>query len=372
MLPLAINIALQHYKRQHLQRQRLIIDERMHNKITHQNKILINFCSNDYLGLACHPDIKQAFIAGAHRYGIGSTSSAQVSGYFKPHYALEEAFAAFLNREKAVLFNSGYHANIGVLTTLANRQSHIMMNKDAHASLLNGAHLSRATLHRYQDFSALEKLLERYNQSNKLLVTETISSMEGEFADLKKLAVLAKQYQAVLIADDAHGLGDIDHANIPCLISPLGKTFASMGAIASGSRELIEALIQLAKTHRYTTALPPALCCSLLMTLKVIQQENWRKEKLKNLIIFFIKAAKERSIALISEDMTPIKAILINGNEKITKLKNYLLKQGFLVAHIRPPTAKTPRLRISLNCMHAEKEIIDLLDLIKDYQNQHP
>jgi 8-amino-7-oxononanoate synthase len=365
---------LSNYRLQHLIRKRAIINKQK----------IINFCSNDYLGIAADASVKHAFIKGVEKYGLGSGSSPVVSGYNKPHKQLEEKFAEFLNRDRAVLFNSGYHANLAVMTVLADRQSAIFSDKECHASIIEGIVLSRARHYRYQsnDVCHLEKLLKHNSfqkTSSRFIVTESVFSMTGNISPVNKFAELAQHYKSDLIIDDAHGIGilgkkgrgiceyyKLDQQNIPCLITPLGKALGSMGAIISGDKILIESLIQFAKTYLYSTALPPAVAYSTVKALEVLQSEHWRREKLWNNITYFISQAKLHALNLMSEDITPIKSIIIHNNKKALELKEKLRLKGFAVACIRPPSvpANTTRIRISLNYFHQKKEIEHLLNIV--------
>lgn len=375
---------LQKNERDSLMRERFVINHRHYNHILIDKKSRINFSHNDYLGLAADPKVKKAFIKGIYRYGLGSSSSSLISGYYHAHYALEEKFAEFLGRDRAILFNSGYVANLGVITTFANRHSVIISDKICHASLLDGALLSRAKHMRYvhRDLIHCESLLKKSFPT--LLASESVFSMEGTINTIPQLAALAKKYSATYIVDDAHGLGVlgkqgkgiIEHYNlsqedISCLISPLGKALGGMGAIVSGKDYFIETLIQFANTYRYTTALPPAMALAMNESLNIIIKETWRREQLTDLIYFFIQEAKVRQLPLSSEDITPIKSIWIGDKKLALKIKNDLLQKGIFVSCIRPPTVPcgTTRIRISLNCWHEKKDIIRLLDFfVKSYE----
>lgn len=373
MLPPHLHQALAKTDAQHLMRQRFII---------HKNNG-VNCCSNDYLNLSQHKKVRQAFIRGIALYGLGSGGSALVSGYTKAHQLLEEAMATFLKRDSALLFNSGYHANLGVLTTLGNRHSVIITDKHVHASLLDATRLSRATHLRYHhhDFEHAKVLLEKNPTSSTLMVSESIFSIQGDLVNIKKLAQLATHHNALLIVDDAHGVGvlgqqgrgivehfDLSQQDLPCLITPLGKAMGSMGAVVTGSKELINALLQFARTYRYSTSLPPAICHATLAALTILNKESWRREQLQSLIHFFIKEALKRELPLLSTDTTPIKSIRMANNKKALAIQAYLSAKKIFVSCIRPPTvmAKDTCLRISINCMHSEAQLLFLLDQIKE------
>jgi 8-amino-7-oxononanoate synthase len=366
-----------------LSRERFLIENRDSDTILVNSRSLINFSSNDYLATSTHPKVKKAFIEGIERYGAGSGSSALISAFYTPHQVLEEKLAEFLHRDRAILFNSGYLANLGVMTTFANRHTTIISDKFCHASILDGVALSRAKHDRYHHNNThhCEALLSK-RQQNCLLITEGVFSMAGDISPTDKLAVLAKRYLATLIVDDAHGIGvlgnngggicehyQLNQDDIPCLITPLGKAFGSTGAVVSGNKSLIDGLIQFARTYRYTTALPPAISLATIESLNIISKEPWRREKLQNLISIFILEAKSRRLPIVSDDPTPIKSILVGSNETALKVKKNLMQQGFFVSCIRPPSVPTgtARIRISLNCLHKEKDIIRLLDLLAKF-----
>lgn len=371
------------YRANSLLRKRYTVEHQNNNHVVVNGIPAIQFCSNDYLQVAQHPRVKKAFADGVTQNGLGSGASALVSGYSRAHFQLEQAFAHFLNREKALLFNSGYHANLGVLTAFADRRSTIIADKLCHASLIDGTLLSRAKYYRYRhhDIQHASQLLEKSKASDTLLVSESIFSIQGDITDVRALAALAKKHHSLLIIDDAHGIGvlgqqgggisehqQLSQEDVPCLITPLGKAFGSMGAIVSGSESLIQALMQFARTYRYSTALTPAVCHATLTVLTLIKTESWRRQTLQHLIQFFIREARNRELRLFSEDISPIKSIVIGANEKTIFLQEQLLNQGFFVSCIRPPTVANNEacLRISLNCAHDENQILQLLDCIKE------
>lgn len=355
-----------------LTRKRLIIDDRSQGFIQINGVRYKNFSSNDYLNLATHPLVKKAFIRGVQEYGAGSGSSQLISGYFKPHKALEDAFAEFLNVECALLFNSGYHANLGIFSAISNHNSVYIADKYVHASLIDGMRLSEGKILRFKhhDLAHAESFLQKHIGKNLFLVSESVFSMEGNISNIQKLTQLSQKYQAFFILDHAHGLGVIDipdAKNISCLTIPLGKALGSMGAIVLGEQNFIESLIQFARTYCYTTALPPAVSVASLAALKILQTEPERAQNLKNLIRFFIKSAKELAIPLSSYDETPIKCILVNDNQKALDIQQKLLNHGFLVSCIRPPSVpkNLARIKISLNCAHTFGDITQLLDVLQ-------
>lgn len=368
---------------QYLHRTRRVFAERNNSMAIVDGEVIVNFCSNDYLNLSTHADVKQTFANSAAKLGLGSSGSALISGYSESHAKLEKAFTEFLQRDRAILFNSGYHANLGVLTTFAGKNSTIIADKYCHASLNAGALLSRAKFVRYRhnDLQHAKELLQKYSAPTTLLVTESVFSMQGSISDLACLSKIASEKNNMLIVDDAHGIGvlgktgagicehfQLTQENVPCLVSPLGKAIGSYGAIVSGDTHIIEALLQFAGSYRYCTALPPAVCEATLATLKIIKNESWRREKLLHNCEFFLKEAILRNIPLASTDLTPIMSVIVGCNEKTLNIQQSLLANGLLVSCIRPPTVPKNKacIRISLSCMHEENQIIQLLDNLKE------
>lgn len=364
----------------HTYRQRTVIEQRDGPMVIINQKSLLNFASFDYLGLNQHPEILRAFHDGIDQYGFGSSASAQISGYFSAHQQLEEAFAEFVQRDQAIFFNSGYQANLAVISALAKHQDLIYADKFVHASLIDGIQLSGAKLQRYRhnDLEHLSQLLMK--QPAKLVISESVFSMEGDLVDLAKLQQLKDQHSFLLMIDDAHGIGilgeqgrgvseyfNVNASVIDYLITPLGKAFAGFGAMVSGSREFMDYLLQFARSYRYTTAMPPAIASALLASLKIVQQDNWRRQKLLSLIEFTHAQCRLRNLPLLNESMTPIIPLLTYDNQKTLFLQQQLMRRGFFTACIRPPTVpkNLARLRISLSALHTEQHILALLDAIE-------
>ncbi len=373
---LSIKLAAQ--QQANLYRRRRIITAREDVFVKCDDQQRLMFCNNDYLGLALHPEVKQAFKDGIDRYGVGSTASSLIAGYTLAHHELENAFAEFLNRDRALFFSSGYLANLGVIQALADRNSHIFADKLNHASLIDACRLSNAKITRYQhnNTEQLFLQLQKSTAQQKLIVTDSVFSMDGDLAELPALVNIATNSHATLMVDDAHGIGilgkngagalehfNLDQQQVPILVCPLGKAFGSMGAIVAGNNDLIENLIQFARSYVYSTALPPALACATLASLKIIREESWRREKLLSLMNHFKREAANRNITL-SSSSTPNQSIIIGEAQKTIALSAALLERGFFVTAIRPPTvpANTSRLRITLNCLHTEKQLTDFLD----------
>jgi 8-amino-7-oxononanoate synthase len=370
---------LEDWEHQSLSRTRLTISRTEANQVTVNSLPCIHFCKNDYLGLGKHPKIIEATIQGLQHYGLGSGASSVVAGYYSSQQKCEEEFAEWLGVDRAILFSSGYLANLGVMATLADRSCTVFSDKMSHASLLDGIQLSRAKHYRYRHRDLVD--LSRLAQFKKpdLIISEGVFSMEGCMAPLKSLIEIADQYQASVIIDDAHGIGvlgeegrgicehsGIDPRKLACLIAPMGKAFNAMGAMVAGRAEIIEAILQFTRTYRYSTALPPAIAEGILATLHVIKVERWRREKLKDLIHFFTEKALEKGLVLSSTECTPIKSIIIGDSQRVVALQKHLLHQGFFVSCIRQPTVpkNSARVRICLNYDHTPVQITGLLDHI--------
>jgi len=369
-----------HHQNGLIRKRNVITNQELENTIFVNGMCAINFTSNDYLGLNKNQKIIESFIGGVKKYGFGSGASALISGYSEIHAQTEEKFAKWLNVDKALLFNSGYHANIGVMSALPNRSKIILSDKYCHSSLLEGIQLSRAKHYRYKhsNIRHFKELIEK--KSPHFVVTESVFSMSGCITPINEIIEVTQNINSNLIIDDAHGIAilgkngggiceayKINQNQYTCLVLPLGKAFNGMGAIVAGRSQIIEYLLQFAKSYKYSTLLPPAVCSALQTALSIIINEKWRRELLKRKIHFFINYASEIGLELISKDITPIKCIVVSNNNQIMQLQTYLLEQGFYVSAIRPPTIppNSARLRISLNCHHSESQMMNLLDFIQ-------
>lgn len=341
-----------------------------------------SFISNDYLGLAQHPALKKALCAAAEKYGSGSGASHLLGGHSAPHQQLEEELAAFTGRERALLFSTGYMANLGVLTALLQKGDCVLQDKLNHASLLDGGLFSGADFRRYlhSDINSLEKHLTRCADKKVLVATDGVFSMDGDIAPLPELAVLCQQHQALLMVDDAHGFGvlgkngagscehfSLSQNAVPILMGTFGKALGSFGAFVAGSNDLIEMLIQFARPFIYTTALPPAQTAATSSALGLLKTESWRREKLQNNIAFFKQQAAQRQLAL-QDSPTAIQPLLIGSSVRVMQIDKQMRQRGFLVGAVRPPTVadNAARLRITLSAIHEEKDMAHLLDAIVD------
>jgi 8-amino-7-oxononanoate synthase len=341
-----------------------------------------SFISNDYLGLANHPTLKNALIAGAEKYGVGSGASHLLGGHSRAHQQLEEELAAFTGRDRALLFSTGYMANLGVLTALLAKGDCILQDKLNHASLLDGGLASGADFRRYlhANINSLEKYLLRPSSKKTLVATDGVFSMDGDIAPLPALSALCKKHDALLMVDDAHGFGVLgktgagtcEHFSLtqddaPVLMGTLGKALGSFGAFVAGSNDMIEMLIQFARTYIYTTAIPPAQAAVTSAALRLLDTESWRREKLQTNIAFFRKTAQQHSLPLMAS-ATAIQPMLVGSSERVMRVAEQLRVRGFLVGAVRPPTVAegSARLRITLSSAHDEKNITQLMDAISD------
>lgn len=362
-------------------RQRKVVESPQGVFLQHEGKRYLNFCSNDYLGLANHPEVKNAFVSAAETYGVGSGASHLVNGHSVEHHALEEELAAFCGRERALLFSTGYMANLGVINALMGKDDIVIEDKLNHASLLDGALLSRAQLQRFRhnDVAHAETLLEKFSSQNKLLAVDGVFSMDGDLARLSELAALCRRHDTWLMVDDAHAFGclgqkgggtteyfSLSQNDVPILIGTLGKAFGTIGAFVAGSETLIEALIQFARTYIYTTALPPAVAAATRTSLKILQTENWRREKLHSLVALFRDGCKELGLHLMPSQ-SAIQPVLLGEDAKALQLSEYLFARGIWVSAIRPPTVPegSARLRVTLSAEHEEVHVQQLLTVLE-------
>ncbi len=368
---------LEQRKRDHLYRNRRVTDSAQGPEMVVDGRSMLTFCSNDYLGLANHPDVIAAFKAGAEQWGVGSGAAHLVSGHSSAHHALEEELAEFTRRPRALLFSTGYMANQGIITALLGRGDAIYEDRLNHASLIDGGLLSRAKFHRYthNDTESLRQGLARQEWGEALVATDGVFSMDGDLAPLPELSRVCAEHKAWLLVDDAHGLGvlgregrgTLDHFGLgpdeaPILMGTLGKAFGAFGAFVAGSEELVETLIQQARSYIYTTALPPAVAEATRAALTLVKQEEWRRERLRDLITRFRKGAEELGLPLMASE-TPIQPILAGSAEQALAWSRALEEQGILVTAIRPPTVPegSARLRITLSAAHSDEQLDRLL-----------
>jgi 8-amino-7-oxononanoate synthase len=376
-----LSAALQARRDNSLYRTRQTLDGPQGVKVSLDGREYLSFCSNDYLGLASHPDVVAAFHKGLDRYGAGSGAAHLVTGHSRAHHELEEALAAFVQRPRALLFSTGYMANLGVLAALAGRSDRIFEDRGNHASLLDGARLSGARLVRYRhaDVADLTRQLASVAATGSVVATDGVFSMDGDIAPLPALAETAAAHAAWLLVDDAHGLGvvgpqgrgslaacGLGAAQVPVLMGTLGKAFGTFGAFVAGSEDLIETLIQEARTWIYTTAPPPAVAVATRAALRLVESQEWRREQLRLLVRRFRSGAARLGLVLY-DSSTPIQPVIAGTARAALQWSAALREAGILITAIRPPTVPegTARLRITFSAMHTEAQVDRLLDALE-------
>ena len=366
-----------------LYRDRLTLEGSQGVNISMAGQDYLSFCSNDYLGLANHPELIEAACEGAHQYGVGACASHLTIGHHTSHHKLEEMLANFTGFPRALLFSSGYMANVGVVSSLVGRGDEIYSDKLNHASLNDAAMLSHAKWIRYPhlDLAILENRLSVSQAKCKLVITDAVFSMDGDIAPVAELLVLCEKYNAWLLLDDAHGFGVLGNegrgiVSHYALSSPriiymgtLGKAAGVSGAFIAGQEVVIETLIQYARSYIYTTAMPPLLSYALLKSLALIKGEGWRRKKLMQLTEHLKKDLKLLRWNLLPSD-TPIQPIIIGGNREVMQVRNALQDKGILVSAIRPPTVpkNSARLRISLSAAHSIKDVERLAIALRELE----
>jgi 8-amino-7-oxononanoate synthase len=376
----ALQGELDRRRAEHLYRARRVVDGPQGPLLKVDGRELLGFCSNDYLGLAADPRLAKALCNGARRYGTGSGAAHLVSGHSSAHHALEEELAAFTGRERALLFSTGYMANLGIVAALTGRGDQVFEDRLNHASLIDGGLLSQARFKRFAhaDVASLDEQLAKAAQGRKLVVTDGVFSMDGDIAPLAGLARSCAAHDAWLLVDDAHGFGvlgeggrgsvdaaGLDEGQVPILMGTLGKAFGTSGAFVAGDAVLIETLIQQARPYIYTTAAPPALAEATRVALRIAETEQWRRERLVTLVSRFRREAAGLGLQLMASS-TPIQPILAGSAERALAWSQALEAAGILVTAIRPPTvpAGTARLRITFSAGHSDDQLDRLLDAL--------
>ena len=372
---------LDELKSKSLYRTRKTVESAQGGKIIVNGKSVLNFCSNDYLGLANHPVLVKCFKLAADKYGVGSGASSLVCGRSTAHVELEEEVARVTGRDKSLLFSSGYLANLAIVCTLIQeRGDSVFQDRLNHASMIDASLTSRAKLLRYPhcDLVALEASIAKNNSKRKLVLTDSIFSMDGDLAPLVDLAQLSCKYKAALVVDDAHGFGvfgthgagvlnhlQLNQTEVPLMMATFGKAVGCAGAFIAGPENLIELLVQKARPYIYSTAMAPAIAVAAKKGLQLIEKESWRQELLFKLIQRFRNGAKQAGL-LIQTSSSPIQPLITGSAKRAIQLSDALLEKGFLVTAIRPPTvpANTSRLRITLSTSHTESEVDQLLDAL--------
>lgn len=380
-----LHAVLADIERQSLTRRRTTVDgfvEPGNRLVTSASgRTLVDFSSNDYLGLAHHPAIAAAMSECAFRSGAGSAASHLVTGHGIEHERLEEELAAFTGRERALLFSTGYMANLGVIAALADRGDWVLLDRLSHASIIDGALLSGARFKRYRhaDPDSAAHMLDEGAERAAVVATDGVFSMDGDIAPLARLAKAAAERKAWFVVDDAHGVGvlgkngrgsteELSVDDVPVLVGTLGKALGCFGAFVAGSRDLIEFLIQKARPYIYTTALPQPVAASARKALEIARREVWRREKVLALTARFRKAAREHGVPLLDSN-TPIQPVVLGSAQGALQAQRRLLEEGFRVIAIRAPTVPqgSERLRVTLSAVHTEAQVDALLDRLSGF-----
>ncbi|MBE03345.1 8-amino-7-oxononanoate synthase [Marinobacter lutaoensis] len=374
-------------KRAGLYRSRRQVSGPQQPSLTVEGQPLLSFCSNDYLGLANAPEAREALARALEHAGLGGASSHLICGHHEAHHRLEGQLAAFTRRSSALLFSTGYMANLGVISALAGRGDTIFSDRLNHASIIDGCILSRARVRRYAhgDVSALEVQLAQ-TPGHKLVVTDGVFSMDGDVAPLRALARVCQRHDALLMVDDAHGLGvlgpqgrgsvlaaGLSEQDVPVLVGTLGKAAGGSGAFVAGPEWLTEYLVQKARTYVYTTAMPPALAVAIGANLEAVVQGDDLRSHLAGLVRRFREGASALGYTLMPSQ-TPIQPILVGDNDTALALSRALEARGILVTAIRPPTvpAGEARLRVTLSAAHQAAQVDRLLDALAECRSGLP
>ena len=366
------------------------------------------FCSNDYLGLANHPKVVEAMVTAAKEQGVGAGAAHLVTGHRPEHHALEEELAAFTGRQRALLFSTGYMANLGVLSTLGGRGRRVYQDRLNHASLLDGVRCAGGRLLRYphRDMAVLARMLAQRSasasgaeasgaeasgaeasgaegvgaeQAPAIVATDGVFSMDGDRAPLTELAALSARHGAWLVVDDAHGFGvlgpngrgsvaeqGLDSVEVPVMMGTLGKAVGTFGAFVAADEVVIEALIQRARSYIYTTAVPPAVAAATRAALALVRDGDGLRQRLRARVMRFVSGARQLGLSLPGDPDMPVQPVILGTAARATEVAGRLLEQGMVVTAIRPPTVPegTARLRVTLSAAHTEEQVDRLLEAL--------
>jgi 8-amino-7-oxononanoate synthase len=389
--PQAARLALQAMDREGVRRVRRTVEaytrEGLTTHVRVEGRELVNFCSNDYLGLARDRRLVAALRASARVFGVGSGAAHLVTGHSVEHQRLEAALAELTGREAALLFSTGYMANLGIITALVGRGGVVLEDRLNHASLIDGALMSGARLSRYNHGSVADALkrIESATEQDRLIATDGVFSMDGDVAPLVPLARLASLAAAWFVVDDAHGFGvlgpqgagsvaaaELTVDEVPLVMGTLGKAFGVFGAFVAGPRDLVDFLLQRARSYVYTTALPPAVAAAATVAVRIARDETWRRARLQALIARFRAGATALGLPLM-DSQTPIQPLVLEDSQLCLAASQALRERGFWVAAIRPPTVPqhTARLRVTLSAAHTDQDLDGLLASLGEVLQQH-
>lgn len=378
----------------HLRRQRRAVAPAEGAHLTVDGVPMLAFCSNDYLGLAAHPALAEAACAATHEFGVGSGGSPLVSGHSTANAALEDDLARFVQLPRALYFYAGYAANIGIVPALVGKGDALFSDALNHACLIDGARLSRATVHRYAhaDLGALAALLAASPARRKLVITDAVFSMDGDVADVRALLALCDRHDALLLIDDAHGFGVLGPEGRGTLaeagltganasprvlyMATLGKAAGVAGAFVAGPGALVEWLVQKTRSYIFATAAPALLARALQASLRVIAAEGWRREQLAARIAQLrtgLAPLLQGTHWRLGDSRTAVQALVIGANDEALAVMDGLRARGLWVPAIRPPTVPegTARLRIALSAAHTEADVQRLLQALAALRPAH-
>jgi len=341
---------------------------------------VLSLCSNNYLGLATHPAVIEAAARAARDFGVGSGASRLISGSMRLHHDLEQRLAAFKGTASCLLFSSGYHANLGTIPALVGEGDAVFSDALNHASLIDGCRLSRAAVHVYPhaDIGALEQMLRREAARRRLIVTDSIFSMDGDAAPLREICALGERCEAMVMVDEAHAAGVLGpHGaglvealglteQVAVQMGTLGKAFGCFGAYVAGSGALIAHLINSARTFIYTTALPPPVVAAAAAALTVVEQEPERRSALHRNAVRLRDGLRAIGYRIPSGDRHII-PVVIGDTEAAMHVADALLQQGVLARGIRPPTvpADTARVRATVMATHTDRDIQEAIEAFR-------
>lgn len=377
-----VALGLAELERRQLRRTRRVLDSPQGAHVRVDGRMLVNFSSNDYLGLANDARLREAARQAIDEYGVGAGASALVSGHLRVHHDAEERFAAFAGLPRALLFGNGYLANLGILAALADRDAHVFSDELNHACLIDGARLSRAqvAVYPHRDLGALAEGLAASKAAVRIVATDAVFSMDGDIAPVPQLVELCDRYDAWLVLDDAHGVGvlgdtgrgTLEHFRVksPRIVymATLGKALGGYGAFVAGEGQVIEWLMQRSRTYIYSTALPPMAAAVAMRALELVDQESAMRARLRERI-GELQAALRRRRFPGELTTTAIQPVILGAAQRALDVSARLAEEGFLVPAIRPPTVPegTSRLRISLSAAHEKGDIEILVGALEEH-----
>lgn len=354
-----------------LRRQRVLRGASDTENVSLGGRLKSIWCDNDYLGLSRDPRVCEAVASAAKCYGAGASASPLITGYTEIHQLLEERLAAFTGRDRALVFSAGYLTNLGTVQALVERGDTLIEDRLNHASLLDAARLSRAQCLRYRHADAADAARLLQEHQVRLILTDGVFSMDGDTAPVTELAAAARAQDALLLCDDAHGIGvlgtyggglleetGLSQAEVPLLVGTLGKALGAQGGFVAGPTDLIEHLLQYARSYSYSTALAPPLAAAADQTLQLLIDEPEHRIRLRDNIEYFLQCAAQHELPL-RPSRTAIQPLILDDPESALAASRSLSEQGFVVCAIRPPTVPegTSRLRITLSARHTREQI---------------